>query len=178
VIPDGFVLRPARDEDSAAFLSILEAVFAEYPGCVLVLDEEPEMQRPASAFAALGGQIWALERAGEVLGMVALKPSEPRSIELKKLYLLPPARGLGLGRALIEHVEAEARRRGALRVHLWSDTRFTAAHRVYERLGYRRLPETRDLHDASATVEFHYEKSLLAVGGGAQNSPENTGNRL
>jgi putative acetyltransferase len=177
VIPDGFALRPARDEDSAAFLAILGAVFAEYPGCVLVLDEEPEMQRPASAFAALGGQIWALERDGEVLGMVALKPSEPGLIELKKLYLLPPARGRGLGRALVEHVEQEARRLGARRVHLWSDTRFSTAHRVYERLGYRRLPETRALHDASATVEFHYDKELPGEGG-AQNSPENTGKML
>ncbi|MCS6898299.1 MAG: GNAT family N-acetyltransferase [Myxococcales bacterium] len=160
MIPNGFLLRPARDEDSAAFLAILEAVFAEYPGCVLVLDEEPEMQQPASAFAALGGQIWALEGHGQVLGMVALQPSASGVVELKKLYLLPPARGQGLGRALIEHVEEEARRLGARRVHLWSDTRFTTAHRVYEHLGYRRLPETRALHDASATIEFHYEKKL------------------
>jgi len=159
-LPPGFSLRPARDDDSAAFLHILEAVFSEYPDCVLLLHEEPEMQRPASAFAALDGQIWALEQAGVVVGMVALKPSGPGLVELKKLYLLPPARGLGLGRTLVEHVEREARALGARRVHLWSDTRFLTAHRVYERLGYRRLPETRELHDASATVEFHFERDL------------------
>jgi putative acetyltransferase len=57
-------------------------------------------------------------------------------------------------------VEHEARRTGARMVELWSDTRFTAAHRLYERLGYIRLPETRSLSDLSQTTEFHYRKQL------------------
>ena len=43
---------------------------------------------------------------------------------------------------------------------LWSDTRFTGAHRLYERLGYRRLPESRTLGDVSNSVEHGYEKAL------------------
>jgi len=45
-------------------------------------------------------------------------------------------------------------------VHLWTDTRFTDAHRLYERLGYARLDETRALHDRSGTVEYHYRKTI------------------
>lgn len=161
-LPSGTSLRPARDDDSEAFLGILGAVFAEYPGCVLVLDEEPEMQRPASAFAEQGGQIWAVEQAGRVVGMVAMRVdrSEPALVEMKKVYLLPEARGVGLGRFLVSWVEQQAAAAGARSVHLWSDTRFTTAHRVYERMGYQRLPETRDLHDASDTTEYHYRKAL------------------
>lgn len=162
MIPSGFSLRPAHDDDSAAFLSILAAVFSEYPGCVLLLEEEPEMLHPASAYAGLNGRMWAIEHEDAVVGMVGMKSADASTVELKKLYLLPSARGVGLGRALVELVEAEAAALGARRVHLWSDTRFHTAHRVYERLGYRRLPETRELHDASATVEFHFEKDLPA----------------
>ena len=68
MIPSGFSIRPARDDDSEAFLSILAAVFAEYPGCVLLLSEEPEMLRPASSYAEHDGRMWAVERDGVVVG--------------------------------------------------------------------------------------------------------------
>lgn len=45
-------------------------------------------------------------------------------------------RGQGIGRRLMEHVEAEARRRGAARMQLTSNRARTDAHRFYERLGY------------------------------------------
>ena len=160
-----FRIRAVRDEDSAAILAVLEAVFAEYPNCFLELSEVPELVQPATSFAAMDGAFWAADDDEGLAGFIALAPShddrdEPGTIELKKLYTARRARGVGLGRTLIELVEAEAARRGARRIHLWSDTRFETAHRVYERLGYVRLPETRELHDVSDTVEFHYEKRL------------------
>lgn len=39
-------------------------------------------------------------------------------------------------------------------------TRFTDAHRLYERLGYVRSPGTRELHDLSRSVEYHFAKAL------------------
>lgn len=80
--------------------------------------------------------------------------------ELKKLYLDTRLRGQGLGRDLIALVEDTARASGATRIDLWSDTRFTTAHAVYERCGYRRTGRTRDLHDLSNTTEFHFEKEI------------------
>ncbi|MEN9203507.1 MAG: GNAT family N-acetyltransferase [Thermostichus sp. DG_1_6_bins_120] len=154
-------IRPVEDTDSAALLHILEVVFAEYPGCVLDLEEVPELLQPATAFAQLGGFLWVAQQQEQVVGCVGMVPTErPERMELKKLYTLPTVRGRGLGRRLIEQVETTARQQQARFVHLWTDTRFTTAHRVYERLGYTRLPETRQLHDRSNSVEYHYEKSL------------------
>lgn len=81
--------------------------------------------------------------------------------ELKKLYLDARLRGRGLGRELIALVEETARASGAQGIELWSDTRFKAAHAVYERCGYRKTGRTRDLHDLSNSTEFHFEKELL-----------------
>ncbi|MEN9230940.1 MAG: GNAT family N-acetyltransferase [Thermostichus sp. DG02_5_bins_236] len=154
-------IRPVEDSDSAALLHILEVVFAEYPGCVLDLEEVPELLQPATAFAQLGGSLWVAQQQEQVVGCVAMVPTAtPERIELKKLYTLPKVRGRGLGRRLIEQVETAARQQQARFVHLWTDTRFITAHRVYERLGYARLPETRELYDRSNSVEYHYEKSL------------------
>lgn len=84
--------------------------------------------------------------------------------ELKTLYVWPDARRSGLGAALVAHVEREAQARfGATRMELWSDTRFTDAHRLYERLGYRR-GSTRALHDLSNTLEYFYARDLGGPG--------------
>ena len=47
-------IRPAENSDSAALLHILQVVFAEYPGCVLDIEEVPELLQPATAFAEMG----------------------------------------------------------------------------------------------------------------------------
>lgn len=157
-----FRIRPVADGDSPSILAILEAVFAEYPNCFLELSEVPELVRPATSFRDMDGRFWVAEDDDGIGGFVAMTPDHdaPGFVELKKLYTSRRARGVGLGRVLVELVEAEARRREARAIHLWSDTRFETAHRVYEHLGYVRLPGTRELHDVSATVEYHYEKRL------------------
>jgi putative acetyltransferase len=56
--------------------------------------------------------------------------------------------------------EDHARARGATMMVFWSDTRFTTAHRLYERSGYAMSSETRDLGDVSRTREYRFEKAL------------------
>lgn len=157
-----FPIRPVRDDDSARILAILAECYAEYPGCLLDLSEVPELLRPATSFAEVDGSFWVAEDDGLVVGFVALVPGHDDATlgELKKLYTARRARGRGLGRTLIELVLREAKRRGLSRVHLWSDTRFETAHRVYERCGFVRLAGTRDLGDVSASHEWHYERRV------------------
>jgi putative acetyltransferase len=148
-------IRPARDADAEAVIALIARVYAEYPGCVLDVDrEEPALKAPASSF----DRFWVVEEGGRVGGCVGLALGDPA--ELKKLYLDARLRGQGLGRDLIALVEDTARASGARRIELWSDTRFTTAHVVYERCGYRKTGRTRDLHDRSNTTEFHFEKGL------------------
>ena len=82
--------------------------------------------------------------------------------ELKRLYVAAAFRQRGLGRALVEHVEAHASAGGASAIELWSDTRFADAHRLYERLGYTATGETRELHDPSDTTEYRFVRHLGA----------------
>jgi putative acetyltransferase len=155
-------LRDARDDDAAGLIALIGGVFAEYPGCVLDVDGElPELRRIASAFAEKGGRFWIAERAAQVVGCIGLAPSgAPCGVELAKLYVARELREAGLGSRLVELVERTAREQDARFVELWSDTRFVTAHRFYEKRGYLRSPETRELGDLSHTVEFHYRKEL------------------
>ena len=165
-----WTIRSARDSDEAGLIALIGGCFAPYPGCVLAVDEEmPELRRIASAMAEADGRAWVAEAdgdgdvagAGEIVGCVACLPAGPGMVELKKLYVAARARRRGLGATLCALVEDEGGRRGARFVELWSDTRFLDAHRLYERLGYVRDGRTRDLHDLSDSVEFHFGKPLV-----------------
>jgi predicted GNAT family N-acyltransferase len=154
------VVLPVDDGDSAALIELIGTCWAAYPGCVLDVDgEEPWLRAPATAYREWGGLMWVATLDGQVVACVGLKPRAD-AVELKSLYVAPAARRRGLGERLSRLVEVEATRRDVTRVVLWSDTRFTDAHRLYERLGYRRLSDVRELHDLSSSVEYSYQKDL------------------
>ncbi len=156
------IVRDARDTDAAGLIALLGGIFEEYPGCVLDVDGEmPQLRAIATSFAELGGRFWVAEAGGAVVGCIGLAPCEDGDgIELKHLYVARAARRTGLGTKFVRLVEAEAIARGASLIELWTDTRFADAHRLYAALGYERLPETRELHDLSNSVEYHFIKRL------------------
>jgi putative acetyltransferase len=160
-----FELRDARDDDGPALIEIIGGAFTDYPGCVLDVDGEmPELRAIATTFQRIGGRFWVAAAGERVLGCVGLSPAPP-GVELRKLYVDRRERRAGIGRALCDEVEREARARGAAFVELWTDTRFETAHKLYEARGYvagRRDGEriTRDLHDQSASVEYYYRLTL------------------
>lgn len=150
------VLRPAADADSAALIELIGACFADYPGCVLEVDaEEPWLREPATAYAREGGRLTVATSDGQVVACAGYRHGQ-----VKNVYVAASARRAGLGSRLVRTVEDAARAAGANRIELWTDTRFLDAHRMYERLGYRRTGRTRELHDLSDTVEYHFEKTL------------------
>lgn len=162
MFPPDIQVRDARDDDAEGLIALIGGCFAEYPGCLLDVDGElPELRAIATAFRGWGGSFWVAERGGRVVGCVGFTPGKKVGhAELKKLYVEKSARESGLGGALCALVEAEARKAGHTRIDLWSDTRFTTAHRFYEKRGYARGPTTRELHDSSDTVEYYFEKGL------------------
>jgi GNAT superfamily N-acetyltransferase len=153
-------LRPGRDDDAEGFIGLIGACWAEYPGCILDVDGElPELRHLASYFAQAGGMLWAAEADGELVGMVATRPLGAEDAwEICKVYVAAPQRGTGLAHRLLDTAEAHARAAGAKRLVLWTDTRFDAAHRFYEKRGYVRQGAIRILDDLSKSLEFRYAK--------------------
>ena len=154
--------RAATNADRQDLYGLLALCFAEYPGCYVDPHEDLEdLQAPGQSFATKGGALWVVEdERGRVSACIAIDYPEPDTGELHRLYVRPDQRRRGLGRALILLAEDHARSRGATRIVFWSDTRFTDAHALYERLGYRRVGGTRDLGDISNSVEYRFEKEL------------------
>ena len=160
-----WTVRPASDDDGWELVALVAACWSEYPGCVMDPHGEcPDLLAPATALAGKGGAIWVAEGPGdEVIASVALAPAAGQSAELQKLYVSRRWRRRGLATHLMGVAEAEARRRGAGTIELWSDTRFLPAHRLYRARGYRETGVTRDLHDLSSSLEAHFSKDLSGL---------------
>ncbi|MBX9593411.1 MAG: GNAT family N-acetyltransferase, partial [Roseomonas sp.] len=158
-------LRPGRDGDEAGFIALIGACWAEYPNCILDVDAEvPELRALATYFAEAGGALWVAERDGHVIGMAAVRPlNQDQAWEICKVYVAADSRGTGLAHQLLEAVEQHALAAGAHRLVLWTDTRFEAAHRFYEKRGFVRQGSIRILDDISHSLEFRYTKPIRGL---------------
>jgi putative acetyltransferase len=88
-------------------------------------------------YAQPEGCLLLAERDGARLGIVGLKRLAPDIAEVKRLYVAPEARRLGVGVALLGRVLAEAAAKGYERVRLDSDRdSMGAAIALYRRLGF------------------------------------------
>jgi putative acetyltransferase len=158
----GFEIRDGRDSDAWDLVGLVAGCWSEYPGCILdVHGEEPDLLAIGSAYERKGGRFWVVEEDGRLVASIGVAPApDPGRVLLQKLYVARSARRKGLGSRLVGLVEAEALTRHASAIELWTDTRFEPAHRLYESLGYARNGTTRELHDLSNSVEYHYLKEL------------------
>ncbi len=103
-------------------------------------DPEPEdlqaVGDPETFYVQRGGAVFFARQAGVPVGVVAVKNLTGGVHEFCKLVVLPEARGLGVGRALVEACIAFARQRGARLLMLQSFKRLEVALGLYERMGF------------------------------------------
>ena len=88
--------------------------------------------------------------------IVEAKELAPDHGEIKSMRTAPYALGRGVGRALLNHIMAEARTRGYSRLSLetGSTEPFAAALRLYEREGFSRCPPFGEYSDTQFTRFF------------------------
>lgn len=88
-----------------------------------------------------GALLIARTQAGEAIGCVAMRPIDVGDIcEMKRLYVLPEARGSGLGAALIAAIVAAARTAGYRRMRLDTLPAMHAALAMYAQAGFSEIP--------------------------------------
>lgn len=139
----GVVVRRIRARDNAAVARVIRTVMPEFgatgPGFAIV---DPEVDDMAGTYRGRAAYFVA-EQGGDVLGGAGVGPLPQASedvCELKKMYLLGEARGLGVGQALLDAALSAARELGYRRCYLETLCHMEDARRLYERNGFTLLP--------------------------------------
>jgi GNAT superfamily N-acetyltransferase len=99
-------------------------------------DFDRELAGLPGAYAPPRGALLVAHVDGHVAGCVALRPLADDICELKRLFVRPQARGLGLGRRLATAVVSEARRLGYARMRLDTTPGMESAQALYAELGF------------------------------------------
>jgi ribosomal protein S18 acetylase RimI-like enzyme len=142
------IIRPATEADLSAVGSVtVEAYHVD--GYLDGTGDYADKLADAESRLREAELLVAVDDSGAVLGSVTVvlpgtpyaEISQPGELEFRMLSVAASARGRGVGEALVRAVFDRARTAGIGQVVLSSSEKMAAAHRLYKRLGFTRLPE-------------------------------------
>jgi putative acetyltransferase len=145
---------PLDSQDARRLIAALDAGLAElYP---------PEQRfgpnlKPEHLEAGRGTFLIARD-GGRAVGCGAIRLLDPTTAEVKRMYVEPGQRGKGIGRAVLDSLEAAAKQRGARRLVLETGVHQEAANSLYRRAGFAEIDCWGEY--ASSPTSICFEKNI------------------
>jgi putative acetyltransferase len=138
-----YQIRPIQGEDDAVMAAIIRTVMPEFgaigSGFAIA---DPEVDWMSRAYAEPRHAYFVVESGHRVLGGAGMAPligGDADTCELRKMYFLPEARGMGAGSGMMQVCLDAARASGFKRCYLETLGGMDAAMRLYERSGFQRI---------------------------------------
>ena len=129
------------DESMEAFVAEIAAKF--------IREFDPKKERA-----------WIAEKDGENVGCVFLVRDSDEVAKLRLLLVDPKARGLGIGKRLVEECIKFARLKGYRKITLWTNDILTTARHIYEQTGFKLVGEERHFSFGHHLVGQNWELTL------------------
>jgi ribosomal protein S18 acetylase RimI-like enzyme len=138
-----FRLIKVRQVEEIATTATLFREYADWLGIDLSFQGfEAELASLPGKYAPPTGELMlACPSAGDALGCVAVRPLDGMAVcEMKRLYVRPAARGLGIGRALVAAIIKSAEDLGFTEMKLDTLASMQEAFALYKRCGFLEIP--------------------------------------
>ncbi|MBV9446939.1 MAG: GNAT family N-acetyltransferase [Streptosporangiaceae bacterium] len=116
-------------------------------------------EEPSDSLVPPTGLLLVARDGDTVLGCVALRLLGDGIGEIARVFVVPQARGRGLGRRLLDAVEDAARGQRLSTLRLDTGSHLVEANRLYASAGYRQVPA---FHDNYQISDRWYEKTLAS----------------
>ena len=142
-MPDAIQTRPIQPADNPTIAVVIRNTLKEFggdrPGTVFT---DPTTDALYELFRKPGSSYYIALLNDKIVGGAGIYPSDglpEGTCELVKMYLLPEARGIGLGKFLIEKALQFARESGYRQVYIETLPELRQAMSVYEKFGFKYL---------------------------------------
>jgi len=141
--PAAFILRSHRPGDIGWVISSQAKAYAEEYGWDISYEAlvAEICAQFIKSYDASREHCWIAEAGGEPLGSIFLVNGGDDVAKLRLLLVEKKARGLGVGRALVEQCVSSARERGYKKMTLWTQSILVAARGIYQAAGFRCVKE-------------------------------------
>ncbi|OKH27684.1 GNAT family N-acetyltransferase [Chroogloeocystis siderophila] len=134
-----FLIRDWQPSDRTPVTDIIRSVLAEYH-----LDFEPhaadcDVVDVENYYLTTKGEFWVIQQDDRLVGTGGYYPvmRGEQAVEIRKMYLLPHVRGLGLGKYLLQQLEKAIAARGFRQIWIETASVLTTAVKLYESYGYQ-----------------------------------------
>jgi putative acetyltransferase len=134
-----FQIRAWQPGDRTSAAEVIRQVLAEYGLAWEPEGADRDVLQVEACYLQIGGEFWVVQQQDQIVGTAAYYPIErgTNAVEIRKMYLLPEARGRGLGRFLLEQLEAAIAQRGFSQIWIETASVLKEAVQLYEAHGYQ-----------------------------------------
>jgi DNA-binding MarR family transcriptional regulator/N-acetylglutamate synthase-like GNAT family acetyltransferase len=152
------VIRPPRTGDLGWVVYRHAALYSEEYGWGT--EFEQLVAGIVAGFDASRDAGWIAEVDGERAGCVFCVHQDDTTAKLRMLLVEPSARGLGLGRRLVEECLRHARDKGYKRITLWTRDCLVSARRIYQAAGFELESEEKGTENGAEVTEQVWSRDL------------------
>ncbi|GBQ33840.1 GNAT family N-acetyltransferase [Gluconacetobacter azotocaptans] len=127
--------------DAQGVMGVILPIQREEFGIPITAEDQPDLHSIPSFYQSGVGDFLVAEEGGHVVGTVGLKDIGAGQAALRKMFVAPAWRGRehGVAQALLQNMLGHARGRAVRDIFLGTTDAFAAAHRFYEKNGFRRI---------------------------------------
>lgn len=134
-----FLIRNWQPGDRTAAVNLIQSVLTEYGlGCE-PCGADQDVEQIEKYYQQTGGEFWVVEQEGKIVGTAGFYPIKRgnQAVEIRKMYLLPDVRGQGLGKFLLNELEAKIQEKGFKEIWIETASVLKEAVKLYEKYGYQ-----------------------------------------
>lgn len=137
-----FIIRNWQESDRTLASQVISSVLLEYGLPWQPEEADKDVLQIEAYYLKTGGEFWVIEQENQIVGTAAYYPINrgEKAVEIRKMYLLPKVRGLGLGKFLLQQLETVISAGGFEQIWIETASILTEAVKLYESNGY--LPTT------------------------------------
>jgi N-acetylglutamate synthase-like GNAT family acetyltransferase len=133
---------PYSETMQQGVLELIVSIQREEFGFDIGADDQPDLTNIPSFYSVGSGGFWVAQSDGQVIGTIALRDIGNSQGALRKMFVKASHRGarFAVAAGLLQHLVRSAARKNIRELYLGTTERFVAAHRFYEKNGFRRVP--------------------------------------